>query len=457
MNKATRVLLAIGVIIVLSYPGIAWVTGMAVESRLQHNEQQALANSPYVTVVKREYHRGVYRSTAITTFALHIPAPLAPGPAAAAAALLSSFTITVASNIQHGPLLGLHGVGLAAIDSTVVVPPALQKELSAVVGSKPIAQLRSTVGLLGGTTGELTSPAFSMRLPNGSDLVWDGLTATGSSSRNQASWAGKLSVPRLLVAGPMGRFELTGVEYSGTHRRAFEGLYLGTGTFTIERLDGSSPRPGSDFSLQRVAVTTTSKADGDFFDMRVDIAMDAAKVAALQLTNVMYSLGFEHVDGHSFVSMVQAVRTAQLQAAGNRAQLQAGIQGAFRQYGVEMLAHDPVLDIRQVSFTMPEGSLLLSAKISAPGLAPADLQMPAAVTALRTHAQVTADLRVDNGLVQKLLAMGGSNPRFAAQLTSFEQQGYLTAGPASVSTHFEFSGSRMALNGHPFPRAPPVN
>jgi uncharacterized protein YdgA (DUF945 family) len=453
VNKTTKVLLAVGVIFVLSYPGIAWVTGMAVESRLQHNEQQALAKSPYLTALKREYHRGVYRSTATTTFSFHIPSRAA-GPAAA---LLSSFTITVASNIQHGPLLGLHGVGLADIDSTIVAPPALQKELAAAIGSQPIAQLHSTVSLLGRTTGELTSPAFSLPLPNGANLVWGGLTASGSASRNQESWSGKLSAPRLLVQGPRGRFELTGVEYSGSHQKAFEGLYLGTGTFTIERLDGSGPRRGSDFSLQRIAVTTSSKANGDFFDMRVDIAMDAAKIATVQLSNVMYSQGFEHVHGPSFASLVQAVRTAQLQSAGNQAQLQAGIQGALRQYGVELLAHDPVLDIRQVSFTMPEGSFLLSAKISAPGLAPADLQMPAAIMALRTHGQVAADLRVDNGLVQKLLTMSGSNPRVATQLTSFEQQGYLTAGPAAVTTHLEFSSGRMTLNGHPFPPAPPVN
>lgn len=453
MNKTTKVLLAVGVIIVLSYPGIAWLTGMAVESRLQHNEQQALARSPYLTVLKREYRRGVYRSTASTTFSLHIPSR-AGGPVAA---LLSSFTITIASNIHHGPLLGLHGLGLAGIDSAIVAPPALQKELSAVIGSQPIAQLHSTVSLLGRSTGELTSPAFSLPLPNGANLVWGGLTASGSAGRNQTSWSGKLSVPRLLVQGPRGRFELTGLEYSGSHRKALEGLYLGTGTFTIERLDGSGARPGSDFSLQRIALTTSSKADGDFLDMRVDVAMDAAQIAAVQLTNVVYSQGFEHVHGPSFASMVQAVRTAQLQSAGNPAQLQAGIQGAFRQYGVELLARDPVLDIRQVSFSMPEGSFLLSAKISAPGLAPADLQMPAAIMALRTHGQVTADLRVDNGLVQKLLTMSGSNPKVAAQLTSLEQQGYLAAGPAAVSTHFEFSSGRMTLNGHPFAPAPPVN
>ena len=52
--------------------------------------------------------------------------------------------------------------------------------------------------------------------------------------------------------------------------------------------------------------------------------------------------------------------------------------------------------------------------------------------------------------------MGGSNPKIAAQLTTFEQQGYLTAGPAAVTTHLELSGGRITLNGHPFPPAPPV-
>lgn len=456
MNKAAKVLLAVGVIVVLSYPGIAWVTGMAVESHLQRNEQEALAKSPYITLVKREYHRGVYHSTAITTFSLHFP-PRAATSAGVVAAFLSSFTITVNSNIQHGPLLGLHGVGLAEINSTIAGPPALQKQLSALIGSQPLAQLHSIVNFLGGTTGELTSPAFTLALPGGANLTWGGLTASGTASRNQMTWSGKVSAPRLLVQGPSGRFELTGVGYTGSHHKAFGDLYLGSGTFTIERLDGSGPRPGSDFSVQRLAINTSSKADGDYFDMRVDTAADAAKVAAVQLTNVVYSLGFEHVHGPSFVSMTHALRAAQLQSGGDQAQLQAGFQSALRQYGPALLAHDPVLNFRQISFTMPEGSFLLSARISAPGLAPADLQMPALIMALRTHGRVTADLKVDNGLVQKLLNLSSSNPKVAAQLTSFEQQGYLTAGPAAVSTHLEFSGGRITLNGHPFPPAAPVN
>jgi uncharacterized protein YdgA (DUF945 family) len=452
----TKVLLVIGVIIVLSYPGIAWVMGMTAESRLQHSEQQALDKLPYLTVVKREYHGGVYRSTVVTTYGLR------NSPALQAlrirGGLPPSITITVASNIQHGPLPGLHAVALAVIDSTLVLPPALQRELAGAIGSKPFLQVHTTMGLLGGVTSDLTSPAFSLQPADGSHIAWGGLTGTLSATRNQAHWSTRVSAPHLLFQGAQGGFELTGAEYSGSEDKAVDGLYVGTGTFTVEHLDGSGPRPGSDFSLQRISLTSNSSANGEFFDYRVDIATDAAKVAAAQLTNVMYSESFEHIHGPSLLSFANALRAAQRQADGNQAQLHAGMLAAFRNQGADLVAHDPVINIRQVSFTMPEGSFLLSARISAPGLAANDLrQWPAGIMALRSHAHVTADLRVDNGLLQKFLAMSGSNPKIAAQLSSFEQQGYLTAGATAVTTHLELSNGMITLNGHPFPPAAPAN
>ncbi len=455
MSRATKILLAIGGIIVLSYPGMAWVTGMVIESRIQHAEQQALAQVPYLTVVRRDYHRGVYRSTEVTTYGFHLPVPQAM-KSAGGAALPPSATITVTSDIRHGPLPGLHALALASVDSTITAPPALQQALSAALGSQPLLRMHSTLGFFGGATGNMTSPAFSVKLPDGSSLAWGGLTASGSTSGDQAHWSAQLSAPRLAFEGAQARFELTGMEYSGTNEKAFGGIYLGNGTFTIERVAGSTPRSG-DYFLQRISVTSTSKPNGEFFDMRVDVAMDAAKVAAVQLKNVTYSQSLEHIHGPSFVALAKALRTAEHQAGADPAQLQTALRDAMSQYGTDLLLQNPVLDIRQVSFAMPEGSFLLSARISAPVLSRADMQLPATILALKNHALVSADIKVDNGLVQKLLGMGGSNPNIAARLNSFEQQGYLTAGPAAVTTHLELSGGRLTLNGHPFPPASPVN
>jgi uncharacterized protein YdgA (DUF945 family) len=451
VNRTTKILLAIGGLLVLSYPGIAWVTGIAIEGRIQHGEQQALGQVPYLRLVKREYRRGVYRSTEIATYGFHAPLPQAAK--ATAAGIFGSATVTIVSNIQHGPFPGLRAVALATVDSTLLMPPVLQKELSAAGGSKPILQLHTTVGLFGGAAADLSSPALNVRLADGSTLTWGGLTATARTTRNQARWFGQLSAPRLALHGPRGAIELAGVEYSGSHAKAFDGLYLGAGTLTIEKLDGNSPRPGGDYSLERISITDTSKAAGDLLDIRVDIGADAAKVSTVTLKNVSYSVSFEHVHGPSLASMAQAIRAAERQPGTNPTQLQAAMQVAFRQYGGDLLLHDPVIDIRQLGFTMPEGSFALSAKLSAPGLSRADLQWPAVILALRTHARVTADLRVDDGLMQKLTAMSGSNPQVATRLTSLEQQGYLTAASGAVTTHLEYAGGTLTLNGHPFPPA----
>src|SRR5690348_17383335 len=105
---------------------------------MQHNAQQVMDQFPSLTLVKREYHRGVYRSTEVATWGLHNPALQAMK--AAAAGLPSSATLTITSTIRHGPFPGGHAVALAVVDSTLVTPPALQSELSGALGSKPILQ-----------------------------------------------------------------------------------------------------------------------------------------------------------------------------------------------------------------------------------------------------------------------------------------------------------------------------
>ena len=457
MNRTTKVLLAVGGIVVLSYPGLAWLTGLAIEGRLQHGEQQVLDKAPYLTLMKREYHRGVYRSTEITTYSLRNPALQAVVKSATGGTALPSATITIVSNIQHGPLPGLRRVALGVIESQLIAPPGLQKELTGLPDSKPLLQLRSCIGLFGGVTHTMTSPAFTVQLSDGSTLTWEGLTASASTTGNQASWSIQLHVPRFALQGRRGGFELAGLTYSGASTKAFGDFNVGTGKLTIDELDGNSATPGKQFAVNHISVTSASQVAGEFVDMRVDTTADTATIAAVNLQKLSYLLSFEHIHGPSLVALAQGVRAMQRQAGTDPTQRRAGVQAAVRQYGGAVLLHDPVIDIRQIGFSMPEGSLVFSSKLAAPGLSPADLQWPAIIMALRTHAQVTADLRVDSGLLQRLLAMGGSNPKIAAQLGSLEQQGFLTTASSAITTHLEYSAGRLTLNGHPFPPAAAAN
>jgi uncharacterized protein YdgA (DUF945 family) len=458
VNRTTKVLLAVAGVVVLSYPGLAWLTGLAIEGRIQHGEQQALDKAPYLTLVSRRYTRGVYRSTEVATYNLHNPAWQAAVKGATRSAIVppAAITVTFVSQIQHGPLPGLHRVALGLIDSQLIAPPALQKELAGALGSKPLLQLRTCVGFFGRATVTLTSPAFSVRLADGSTFAWGGLNASVKTTKDQA-WSAQLHLPGFGLRGSRGGFDVAGITYSGSHTKAFGDFYAGTGKFTIDRVDGTGGQSGAQFAVNGISITSKSQVAGEFVDMHVDTTADAATIAGLNLKSLSYLVSFEHIHGPSLVALAQAVRKMQRQAGTNPTQVQGAVQAAFRQYGGDLLLHDPIIDIRQIGFSMPEGSLVFSSKLGAPGLSPADLQWPAIIMTLRTHAKITADLRVDNGLLQKLLAMGGSNPKVAAQLNSLEQQGYLINASSALTTHIDYSAGRLTLNGHPFPPAAPPN
>ena len=441
MNRTAKILLAAGGIVVLSYPGLAWVTGIAIESRIQHNEQEILDRAPYIALVKREYHRGIYRSTETATYGLRNRH-------------LSSVTITVVNDIHHGPLPGLRMPALGLVDTTVVAPPGLQKEIVSVLGSKAILEVQTSVGLLGGSTSNLTSPAFSTRLPDGSTLAWGGLSGTVTTTRKEGHISAEFSVPRLAVQGAKGGVELTGLEYSGAHTKVLDDLYDGNMRLTIEKLAGSNPRSGAPYSLERVSIASTAKTTGEFVDIGVDTSADAAAFGDVALKNIAYSMSLQHVHGPTLAALGHAVRALQRQPDTDPMQLQAGMKTTFGQYGGDLLLRQPVIDIRRISFAMPEGAFLFSARLSAPGLSPGDLKWPAAIAALRAHARVTADLRIDDGLLRKFLTLRGPHPQITARLQSLEQQGYLNAAPGAVSTHLEYSAGRLTLNGRPFPPAP---
>jgi uncharacterized protein YdgA (DUF945 family) len=100
---------------------------------------------------------------------------------------------------------------------------------------------------------------------------------------------------------------------------------------------------------------------------------------------------------------------------------------------------------------MPEGEARLSAKLSAPGLTPDELQGPALRVALLKHLQVTADLAIDAALLDKLLSGNKNAAMVHQQLATLEKQGYLKTAGTQYTAHFSYEQGRLVVNGLPFP------
>jgi uncharacterized protein YdgA (DUF945 family) len=150
------------------------------------------------------------------------------------------------------------------------------------------------------------------------------------------------------------------------------------------------------------------------------------------------------------------VRDLQREAlTGNRDVLKTKLGDTFRERGLDVLLHDPVIEVPRIGFVMPEGEMHLSAKVSAPGLTREELQGPALKAAILQHLQAQADLRVDAALMDRLLSASAYRDTAQQQLVTLERQGYLKHEGSQYTAHVAYQSGKLSVNGQPFPAVGP--
>ena len=129
---------------------------------------------------------------------------------------------------------------------------------------------------------------------------------------------------------------------------------------------------------------------------------------------------------------------------------------AFKTSGIDILAHDPVIDVQHTGFTTPDGELILSIKAAVPGITRADLDVnpQLLIPSLIKFLQVAADVRIDTALLDKLLDSSGKGDTITSQLQGLQRQGYLKLDGKALTTHLAFQSGHLKINDLPFPPMP---
>ncbi len=424
-----------------SYTSVAWWIGMSIERRLQQNEQQALDSASYLTLVSRHYRRGIFGSTEDVTYG--IGGSMAQDPRAAI--LLSVLTLTVHNTIEHGPLPGFRTtVALATIDSQLRPPAALQQFLEAILHGQPLLHAHVIVHWSGDGEAVFDSTDFHYRLPDGSHIAWYGISGTGRGTSSMSHWSAQITAPGLMLDGPQGRFELRDLTFNGDMQRALDTFYVGR---TDMRLSSVTARAenGTAFSIQGIRLQSESSVNLGYLDQHVSLSADRLDVAQLSLSRVGYVMNLSHLHADSLAALIAALRDAQRDLGSGRAQMTI-----FSRYGLALAAHEPVLNIERIGFAAPEGEFRVSAKLAIPGLSQQELQGPAAMAALMMHLDVTADLRIDAPLLDKLLQVSGKRDLVSTQLNQFERQGYLRRDGSAFTTSLAYHAGALTINGLPY-------
>jgi uncharacterized protein YdgA (DUF945 family) len=440
-TKAKYVAVGLAVLC-LAYPGFAWLIGLQVEASMAKREQQAMAQFPgSITLISRQYHRGVYGATEDLTYGLGGSAMRALAPLASGSNI-GGLHLIVHNTIHHGPLPQFRSIGLATISTQIQLPTEVSAKLRALLGSEPTIQIHGRLGWLGGMTTRVDSANYQARVADGTEISWQGLKASTSVNRDLSSSSVDVTVAKFGIKSAKVQIEIDALHMAADWKRAFDLLYTGPLSLKIATVKWQS-LPGSQMLLRGFFINGSGAADGDYYKSAVDIGADAVQAAGYSVSHADYSVSIEHLHGPTLVALMKEARAAQLPTT-------ATTQGVGKN-GMELLLHDPVLNISRIGFSMPEGELRLSATASAPGLKREDFDGAALQPALMQHLNVAADLRIDGALATRLLAGSGRRDALQGQMETLEKQGYIKRDGTALTAHLTFGGGKLAVNGLPYP------
>jgi uncharacterized protein YdgA (DUF945 family) len=453
-TKTIKTVVIVLVVLVLAYPGLAWLIGLQVEASMLKREQQALDAYPgAITLVSRHYQRGVYGATEVLTYGLGTAITRALAPLAGTSDV-AGMHMVVRNTIHHGPLPQFRTMALATFTTQVELPPQLSAKIRALLGGEPTFQIRGRLGWLGGATTVMTSPGYEVHLADGDRLSWHELDVRSSTNADLSSMsvAGKLA--GFDVNSTKLQVQLQGLHVNADWKKAFGGLYTGPFSLKIDTVKWQPQPPSNPGSIQGLSIGGAGSVEGDYYTSAVQFGADALQVSEYSITHAVYAISFEHLHGPTLAKITKEARETRVGANLTDPQPRAAALDQIKKDAMELLVHDPVMNISQLAFSMPEGALRLSAKVSAPGLTREDLDGPQLQPALLQHLNVVADLRIDTGLLTRLLA---SNPRkdtMAAQIDALQQQGYIKRDGAALTAHVTVTGTKIAINGRPYPPRP---
>jgi uncharacterized protein YdgA (DUF945 family) len=470
VNRGLRIGLIVVVVLALAYPAAAWVIGMSVQHNLQERERVALAQVPYLKVVKSDYRRGIYSSTEEITYQLvgnwlqGLPGGVANGG--------QPFQITVRNHIHHGPLPQMQAFAPATVDTEFALAPDLEQKIREFVGDQAHLTIHSQLKWSGGATTAIHSTPFKKDIPNVGTLEWRGLDGKGDSGSELGSGAGEFSMPGLIGTTPKGNFAIEDVKVSSDLHPAFGRLAVGKIGFSVGHL-AATTSAAPDFKLDSHNLTLqadTAVVSGDFLNTDVTFAVDSLEVPKFAATQLVWEMRMSHFYGPETAALNQAVmevQSEQLQASQpsdpnspaavqQRMEMGQKILAAFQTHGLQILGRQPIIELPRIGFKTPDGDLMLSLKLEAPGITPADLSADPKTLALALpkFLQATVNARIDSSLLDKLLQQAMPEPdqsnEVKARLQQLQGVGYIKVDGKALVTQITYVGGQLKINGQQF-------
>jgi uncharacterized protein YdgA (DUF945 family) len=456
---AVAVVAAVGV----AYAGGTYVAGSQIERRLQAQTDAITAQLPMLQVTEQSHERGLLSSTRLTTYRLGCADPSAPTGAP------EPIVFTVRDRIEHGPLPGGRSVGLAVIESELVLSGDAQARIAKHFGDRKPLEVRTVVGVLGDFTTELTSPAIELQGAKGEQIRWQGLTGSLRADADGTEVSYEVRAPGLEIVDPRagGRMALSGARFGGRVRPVKGSLWVAPGQgegeiaaveLTVQPGSGGEGKPAAwNIALRDVRFTSDATVADDLLGMHTTVT-GTGSFGETRLDRIELEASVRRLHVPSYQKVVSAFMGASCDAEAQRDP--GALMGALQPEFAQILVHGPEYAVDKVAIELEgkRGELSYSAAVE--GATAEDAALPAPVL-LTTKGTLKADAKLPHEWVLRLAALMAAQskqpagPEAVAQVVDgLVAQGLAVREGDLLRSSVRFVRGALTVNGRevPLPR-----
>jgi uncharacterized protein YdgA (DUF945 family) len=479
MKKIVVVVVVLAAILLVAPFGI----GKIAESKVDKGLDKLMQEAPYFTIVSRKWTGGWFKShqelvlelspvfskdmdtkalqkafmdesaeaeAAMSAEGTEADAPVAEEGAETPPPDMPSadepIRFTVHNEVLHGPVLGLSGLGLARVDTTIDLPEHVVAKIRETFGPKPAFEISTRVHFFGGGTTTLKSEGRTIKNKSGNgEVSYDTFKLSVGVGKDMDSYDLDGKWPKLVAKeGNASMFTMSGMTIDGEMDRVMGDLYDGDFAFRISEID----IPAQSMSIKDAHYVVEAKTNDGFVNMAAKIGTGAIKSPAFAMTGmevkgIHYDFSFNHLHAESLDKLSQGMREAYATATLNADSeaFEQAFLGALKTHGSELLKHDPELGIDRVGLETPDGEGVVKGVVKFVGVTPEDFAAPGGM-ALVSKLDADITISIDDKLVQKL-------PGAGQQVEGAIAGGYAKREGGKVVCHMTFKNGELLINGKP--------
>lgn len=461
--KRRSILLATVVAIAVAYPSAAWVTGKRLEAKLSKIEGQDLFWSNF-KVVKQQYTRGIFSSRQESTLELKTMASAANAATIPDDATpVQAMQVRIINHIQHGPVPGIIGIGAGKIDTEIVFDAVSLAELTKIFGNKKFLEIRTVLNYSGGGKLNISSPAIMTSIgPNQDKLDWKGLRFELGFDANYKSLNFDFLSPGLEVVTASGSTSLKmgEIKMNGKAERAYaEGIiYLGDSKASIKSISFVNTQAGNKgLRLQDLVLESSTRSEHDLIESKLLFGVGNVTMNDQAIGSFHYDYSLRNLHGPSINQLLLEIARAD-QYKKDPAKLDE-LQQHWKQYGIEILKHDPQIVLDRLSLSGKNGEFKASGKLGFVGVLAEDFELPAQ---LLTKLESSGQISLSDGLIDDFIDASQSDPEARnmmrsmvySQIDTWETQGFLQREGKTYQSQLSWKTGQFLVNGKSFPAKP---